>query len=61
MNYTLINNTLTVFPEGRINATNAEAVEAELTEISAANTHAEIILNFEKLDYISSSGLRTVL
>jgi uncharacterized protein (TIGR02172 family) len=46
---------------GRINADNAEAAEAELFRIKEENPGEPMVLDFEKLKYISSSGLRVLL
>ena len=45
--------------EGRLDSTTAPALE---TELKAVLDHAsEIVLDMEKLDYISSAGLRVLL
>ena len=61
MNYKLEDNILTVYPEGRIDSANAEAVEAEINAIIAENPSDSLILDIEKLLYLSSAGLRVVL
>lgn len=61
MNYKLENNILTVYPEGRIDSANAEAVEAEINAIIAENPAENLILDIEKLLFLSSAGLRVVL
>ena len=45
--------------EGRLDTTTAPELEKELQEALEGIT--ELILDFEKLDYISSSGLRVLL
>ena len=51
--------TLTVSPEGRIDAvTSTEFSKVVDDNISGVN---ELIFDFEKLDYISSAGLRVLL
>ena len=50
---------LTVALEGRLDTTTAPELEAELK--NSLNDVTELILNFEKLDYISSAGLRVLL
>lgn len=55
------NGALVVFPEGRIDSTNASAVECEIEAIRAANPAEELILDLDALEYISSAGLRVVL
>ena len=52
---------LVVFPEGRIDSTNASAVECEIEAIRAANPAEELILDLDALEYISSAGLRVIL
>ena len=55
------NNRLTAYLEGRIDSTNAPAVEAEL--LGAVNDHpgAAIVLDADRLEYISSAGLRVLM
>ena len=51
--------TLTVALEGRLDTTTAPRLEGELKEtIDAAE---KLILDFQKLEYISSAGLRVLL
>ncbi len=50
---------LTLFLEGRLDTVTAPQLEAELNASLGGVT--ELILNFEKLDYISSAGLRVLL
>ena len=45
--------------EGRLDTTTSPMLEAELQESMEGIT--ELIFNFEKLDYISSAGLRILL
>lgn len=52
---------LTVFPEGRIDSSNADSVSAEIEKILGENTYEELVLDAENLEYISSAGLRVVL
>ncbi len=54
-------NLLAIFLEGEINAQNAPKVQHELDEIIAANPGKELLLDAEKLTYISSAGLRIIL
>ena len=50
---------LTVALEGRLDTTTAPQLEAELkNSLDGINT---LVLDFEKLDYISSAGLRVLL
>ena len=61
MKTTLENNNLTIFLDGRVDTNNASAVETELFDIVKANPGAEIVIDAEKLEYISSAGLRVLL
>lgn len=51
--------TLNIALEGRLDTTTAPQLEAELKQSVADNT--ELSLNFAKLEYISSAGLRVLL
>jgi uncharacterized protein (TIGR02172 family) len=57
----LENNKLTLCLEGRIDTNNAAAVEAELFVAANANPGAEIAVDAEQLEYISSAGLRVLM
>ena len=57
----LKNNTLTLFLEGRLDSNNAGEIEAELIEAVSQNSGSKIQVDVEKLDYISSAGLRVLL
>ena len=50
---------ITVTLEGRLDTVTAPDLEKELSEI--INDVEELVLDFEKLDYISSAGLRVLL
>lgn len=50
---------LTIMLEGRLDTTTSPALEAELKEALTGIT--ELVLDFEKLEYISSAGLRILL
>ncbi len=51
--------TLNIALEGRLDTTTAPQLEAELR--TAVSGVTELILDLEKLDYISSAGLRVLL
>ena len=51
--------TLTVALEGRLDTTTAPDLEKEIK--SSLEGVTELIMDFEKLDYISSAGLRVLL
>ena len=59
INKTLNGSALTVVLEGRLDTTTAPELEAELKQSLSGIT--ELIMDFEKLDYISSAGLRVLL
>lgn len=53
--------TLTIKPEGVIDSNNAEQVGAEFDQIRNDNIHENLVLDFGKITYISSAGLRQIL
>ena len=53
------NKTVTLKVEGRLDTTTAPALEKTVNE--QCGTAEELVLDFEKLAYISSSGLRVLL
>ena len=55
------NGQLTVFLKGRIDSTNAAAVETELQETVSQYSLKSLVLDAGALEYISSAGLRIVL
>lgn len=59
INKTQNGNELTVALEGRLDTTTAPELEAELK--GGLNGVGSLILDLEKLDYISSAGLRVLL
>ena len=60
-NYLQENGTLTVFLDGRLDTEASMQFEADLMEICKNNPHENMVLDAEKLQYIASSGLRTIL
>ena len=52
---------MTVYLEGRIDASNAAELQKELEAIRAENTSCELELDAGELEYISSAGLRVLL
>lgn len=52
---------VTIFLEGRIDSGNAAQVEKEILGLMDENLGKEIAFDAEKLDYISSAGLRVLL
>ena len=59
INKTVNGSTLCIALEGRLDTTTAPDLENELK--ASLNGVTELILDFEKLDYISSAGLRVLL
>lgn len=55
------NNSLTLFLEGHIDSSNAPQLEAEAMDELNKYPEAEIIVDCDKLEYISSAGLRVIL
>ncbi len=53
-------NALVLIPAGRIDSGNARAFESLVTERIGAGEH-QVIVDFSRLDFISSSGLRVLL
>ena len=54
-------NTLKIALDGRIDSTNAADVEKQLDDIINENSFEELIIDAQKLEYISSAGLRIIL
>lgn len=54
-------NLIAVFPEGRINNDNAREFEEEVRSILSANPGKTPVIDAQKLDYVSSAGLRVLL
>ena len=50
---------LTVYLEGRLDTTTAPQLEESMKE--SINCVTELVMDFEKLEYISSAGLRVLL
>ena len=61
MRFSLDNQVLTLFFEGELNSYNAENMEKDIDATINGKQFSSLILNFEKLHYISSAGLRIVL
>ena len=60
-NYRLNDGVLTVSLDGRFDTEAAVKFEADLMEIRKNNPHESFILDAENLQYVASSGLRTIL
>ena len=61
MDYKLNENCLCLFFEGEINSGNALEKEKEIDLVISNNSFSSLILDFDKLNYISSAGLRIIL
>lgn len=61
MRFEINEKTLTLYVEGELNSYNAEGVEKEIESTLANKEFDKLILDFERLSYISSAGLRIVL
>ena len=61
MKFELVDKTLTLLFEGELNSYNAEEKENEINSILEKEKFDALVLNFEKLSYISSAGLRIIL
>lgn len=61
MRFDLSNNLLTLFFEGELNSYNSDFIEKEIEDVLAQNKFQTLNLDFAKLQYISSAGLRIVL
>lgn len=59
--FNLENNVLTVFLCGHIDSTNAAEIEAKITAEREKSPSENIVVDAEKLEYISSAGLRILL
>ena len=61
MKFDFNNNILRIFFEGEINSYNADNIAKEIDEIIAKQSFKKLVLDFSKVHYISSAGLRIVL
>ena len=61
MRTTKENNLLTIFLEGRVDTSNAGAIDAEVTQIAAENNGCKFTIDASNLTYISSAGLRVLM
>ena len=61
MNYQVNEDVLVIFLEGELNSYSADAMGEEIDQIIQKNTFKKLILDLEKLRYISSAGLRVLL
>lgn len=61
LNFNLNDGVLTVSVDGRLDTEASVRFDAEIAEISRNNPHESMVLDAEKLQYVASSGLRTIL
>ena len=61
MKYDITNKTLTIYLEGEFNSNNSEEVSGEIDEIINKSNFEKLIIDLEKVTYISSAGLRVFL
>ena len=61
MNHTFESGTLTIFFIGHIDSANAGQVEKEVFDLVKQYAPTQVIIDADKLEYISSSGLRIIL
>ena len=61
MKFELNDKTLTLFLEGELNSYNADNVEKEILATLKDKKFEKLILDFSKISYISSAGLRIIL
>ena len=61
MRFELSDNLLTLFFEGELNSYNADVIEKEVDEVLSSSKFQTLNLDFAKLHYISSAGLRIIL
>ncbi|MBQ3841734.1 MAG: anti-sigma factor antagonist [Ruminiclostridium sp.] len=61
MKTTIENNVLTVYLEGRIDTNNAPQIEKEIFDAIGQDKEKQVTFNAEKLEYISSAGLRVLM
>ena len=59
--YRIDKDILYIAVEGRVDASNAADAEKKIFEIKNANPDKHVVLDAEKLEYVSSAGLRVIL
>lgn len=59
--FDLNNGVLTLLLDGRLDTEAAVKFDAAIAEICKNNPHDSLVLDAEKLEYVASSGLRTIL
>ena len=61
MRFELKEKTLTLYLEGELNSYNADNIEKEIDNILKEQIFDQLVLDFSRISYISSAGLRIVL
>ena len=61
VNATITENGLSIALSGRIDSNNAHDVENEMMQCVAGKGDLAVVIDMERLDYISSAGLRVLL
>ena len=61
MEHSLNKDILTISLEGELNSVNAESVGEEIDKIIDESSFKNLVLDFDKVSYISSAGLRIIL
>ena len=61
MEYILENDVLNISIEGELNSVNSESVGEEIDKIISEQSFKSLVLDFDKVSYISSAGLRIIL
>ena len=61
MKFTNENSTLTLYFEGELNSYNAESIDKDIEQTLANQKFMKLVLDFARLVYISSAGLRVIL
>ena len=61
MDHYFENGVLTIYINGRVDSNNAPVLEREIMDVTAEHPGADLVLDGEKLEYISSAGLRVLM
>ena len=61
MEYKLEKDVLTISIEGELNSVNSESVGEEIDKIIEDKAFKSLVLDFDRVSYISSAGLRIIL
>lgn len=61
MEYKLEKDVLVISIEGELNSVNSESIGEEIDKIIASQSFKSLVLDFDKVSYISSAGLRIIL